>query len=54
MCVLDVQGGSRCYVGGRVDTSGHFFIFSNLKVSYDVAFRSSLGRFFSMSKRFVL
>ena len=30
--------GSRCYVGGRVDTSGHFIIVSNHKVFYDVAF----------------
>ena len=37
---------SRCYVGGRVDMSGHFFIVSNHKVFYDVVFRSNLGRFF--------
>ena len=42
---------SRWYVGGRVDTSGHFFIVSNHKVFYDVAFRLSLGRFFGMSKK---
>ena len=40
------EGGFRCYVGGRVDTSGHFFTVSNHKVFHDVAFRSSLARFF--------
>ena len=35
---------------GRVDTSGHFFIVSNHKVFYDVAFRSSLGRFLACQK----
>ena len=38
------------YKGSRVDTSGHFFIVSNHKVLYDVAFRSSLGRFFACQK----
>ena len=38
-------------MGGRVVTSGHFFIVSNHKVFYDVAFRSSLGLFFGMSKK---
>ena len=36
--------------GGRVDTSGHFFIVSNHKVFYDVAFRSSLGIFWYVKK----
>ena len=38
-------GESRCYVGGRVDTSGHFCIVSNHKGFHDVVSRSNLGRF---------
>ena len=50
--MLHPTGESRCFVEGRVDTSGHCFIVSNHKVFfYDVAFRSSLGRFFGMSKK---
>ena len=42
---------SLIYRRGRVDTSGHFFIVSNHKVLYDVAFRSSLGRFLACQKK---
>ena len=36
---------------GRIDTLGHFFIVSNHNFAYDVAFRSSLGRFRNVKKK---
>ena len=42
-------GGSRRHVGGRVDTSGHFFI-GTTSFFYDVAFLSSLVRFLACPK----
>ena len=41
---------SRCYVGSRVDTSGHTFIVLNHEVFTDVVFRSSLGPFLACQK----
>ena len=43
--------GSRCYVGGRVDTSGHFIIVSNHTVFYDVAVFWHVKKSLSCEKR---
>ena len=42
--------GSRCYVRGRVDTSGHFFIVSNHKVFTMLLFARVRGLFWQVKK----